>query len=190
MNASKINQAIARLERFTDRSWYLPVVGGLAFLDFFIGVVPTDGLLISTVMLQPQRWLRAAVIVTWGSALGSLAVAAVVQSFGAPLIDWALGPEVWNSGGFVRARELLEAYGAWAIFLMAIGPLPLVPFSIIAGMGGTGLTELFVASLVGRAIKYTLFSWLSAKAPHLLRRFMKGPQKEAEEILSEKPPAA
>lgn len=186
MSPQKLNQAIARLEKFTDRWWYMPAVGGLAFLDFFIGIVPTDGLLISSVMLQPKRWLRAAFFVTIGSALGAVAVAAAVHALGTSIVDWALGPEVWESAGWVKAQQLLDDHGVWALFLMAVGPLPLVPFAILAGVGGMPLAEIFVSSLVGRAIKYVVFSWVSAKAPHLLRKFMKGPEKEAEELLAER----
>ncbi len=186
MTIHSVNHAIARIERFTDRWWYLPLIGFLAFLDYFIAVIPTDGLLISSVMLRPKNWVRAAVLVTLGSAIGSWAIAAVVQIWGTGAIDWILGEGALSSPAWSSSRANLELYGVWAIFLMAMGPLPLVPFSILAGLGGMSLSKILVASLVGRGIKYVLFAGVAARAPHLLRKWFKRPGREAIEILEER----
>jgi membrane protein YqaA with SNARE-associated domain len=182
----ELNRWLARLEKYTDRWWYFPFMGFLAGADFFIAVVPTDGLLVSSVLVRSRYWMRAAFWFTLGSALGSWAIAAVVQTWGTGLVDWVFGAEIWQSSSWVYAKDMLAKHGWWSLFLMAAGPLPMVPFSIVAGIGGMPLTQVLVVSLVGRGVKYVTFSAVAAFAPHLLRKWFKKPREEAKEILEKR----
>ena len=62
-----------------DRPWYVALVGGLAALDLFIMIIPTDGLLVTSVLVRPKRWVSWFLWVSIGSAVGAAALAAIIH---------------------------------------------------------------------------------------------------------------
>ena len=185
--SGKTNAWIARLHRYSDRWWYFPALGLLAGADFFVAFIPTDGLLVSSVMLNPRRWIRASICVAVGSALGSVAVAAVLREHGPGAVERIFGQGILLSPSWVKTRALLDNHGIWAIFGMAVGPLPMVPISVLAGFTTLPLATIFWASLAGRGLKYFAFSWAATHAPGLFTRFFKAPKREAEGIVEKNP---
>ena len=62
---------IKRLQRYTGRSWYAPLIGLLSALDNIVVVIPNDGILISSSMLS------MASVVCRGGGVSSSPVAAL-----------------------------------------------------------------------------------------------------------------
>lgn len=166
----QIQAGIRRLEKFAHKPWYIPLVAGLATLDMFIFVVPTDTLLVATVALRPRLWVRIAFWFTLASSLGALALAALAHEWGPVLTTKALS---WGvSENFWRELEVfIDSWGGLALLFQAFGPFPLQPAVLVAAAANISLPTLLLAVWIGRGMKYLGFAWLATFAPHLLKRW-------------------
>jgi membrane protein YqaA with SNARE-associated domain len=168
---------LERLKKFADRGWYAPIVGLLAGADQFIVLVPIEMLMIPSVLLNPRRWLRIALWIALGCTLGALALAAVSDLYGMTLIEhWA--PNVVHSKNWVRSVGYINNNGAWALFLISLGPFPQQPAVALAGLAHMPLLKVGLAVGLGRSIKYGVVAYLASHAPTVLAKvFPTGDQK-------------
>lgn len=169
---------IKHLQAFVDRWWYFPLLGLLAGLDLFILVVPTDALLVSSVMLRPKKWIGAFIWVGLGSAMGALALSGAIQ-WDPDLVMRRLFPNAFNTDLWRWMDAFFDRHGHIALCLIAASPLVQFPAIILAALSGMPLTEIFFVSLLGRWAKSAAFSYGASHAPKLLLKlpFM---QKELE----------
>jgi membrane protein YqaA with SNARE-associated domain len=163
----KLKSALRQLQKFADRPWYFPLLGLLAAADLFILVVPTDALLVSSVMLQPKKWVRAFFWVGLGSALGALALGASIQSDLAAHLQ-ASSTYPIESSTWIWLKEFFAAYGAIALAVIAVSPLVQFPVVAMAAASGMPLLELFLISLAGRWIKSAVFAYFASHAPKVV----------------------
>ena len=154
-----------KFQKFTFRPWYLPAVCLLAALDVFVWVIPTDLLLISFVLLRPNKWVSAFIWVSLGSALGALSLGFIFHYFS----DFALAHFSFMEG-WDRTVQWIEEYGAPAVGLCAAGPAPIVVCAGIAGFMKVPLLMIFLASWAGRLLKYSVFSFLASYVPHVFNK--------------------
>lgn len=113
---------LERLKKFADRGWYAPLVGLLAGADQFIVIVPIEWLMIPSILLNPRRWLWTALCIATGCTLGAMALATMAELYGMPLIEhWA--PHVLHSRNWIHSMNYINDKGAWALFVIAVGPL-------------------------------------------------------------------
>lgn len=171
------------VRQFFDRPWYLYLCALLAAADIFILLIPTDGLLITYVWAKPKQWVRSFIIISVGSAVGALAMAIAIRYFGEGMMEqWLAGHD--SSDTWQKMTLWIDDYGVWALGFIAGGPFPLQVGVILAALGHMEVSTLFVSVLIGRLIKYGLFSYLSVRMPHLLRK-SKTLQHEIEEAQGE-----
>ncbi len=176
----RIQRWIKALQKHADRWWYAPLIGLLAGADLFLIVIPTDGLLISGVMLAPKRWIYTAFMVTLGSSLGTLALGALLQEHGLPFL-LKIVPGIDQGSAWIWTQNLMDQWGTWAVFLVALSPLMQHPAVAIAALAGMTLTNLFVMVFAGRILKYLFLAYLATHAPAVLGRLW-GLQHELEEV--------
>lgn len=175
-----IKNLVLKLQAFSDRPWYPSLVGFLAGLDNLVVVIPTDGILISSVLLQRRRWMRLAFAVTLGSSLGALALAAIVEFHGLPLIQ-TYWPELIATKTWIWTESMFDQYGLIIVFLIAASPLMQHPAIILSALAGENLALLFGVIFIGRFLKYVFLSWVSANSPKFLSRIW-GLKSELEEV--------
>jgi membrane protein YqaA with SNARE-associated domain len=172
-NPNGMKAALTKLMRYLQKHanawWYPPFIGFLAFSDLFILVVPTDAILISAVMISPRRWLYTGFMVALGSALGSAALSLLLRAEGLP---WLLHvyPHLDQTKSWHDATHLVESWGGWGLFGIAISPLPQHAAIAVAAITGLSIPTIFGTVLAGRAIKYLSLSYLASHAPKLLGR--------------------
>jgi membrane protein YqaA with SNARE-associated domain len=166
---AKIRASVKILQVFADRYWYPPLIGFLAALDNLIVVIPTDGLLISSSMIIPKRWLILAINVAIGSTLGALALAVLVEYQGWPLI-LKLYPNIEASTTWNMTRTFFESYGLFLVFLIAIAPFAQQPAVILAALAQTPLWQLLTVVFIGRLIKFLIMAYVGSHAPRLLNK--------------------
>ncbi len=165
----KIRKIVKYFQHFADRFWYPPFIGFLAALDNFVVVIPNDGILISSAMLVPKRWLSLAFFVTVGSTLGALLLAQFVDKFGIDLIlDWY--PSLIESQSWLLTKEFFERYGLYLVFFVALTPLAQQPAVILAALVHTPIKDLLLVIFFGRLIKFMIMSYLGSHAPNLLKK--------------------
>ena len=166
---NKIVHYIGILQRFSDRKWYPLLIGFLSALDNIIVVIPNDGILISSAMLTPKRWLILAVAVSIGSTLGAVALATIVEILGLPWI-LAVFPELEANQIWILVNNFFHDYGLLVVFLVAVTPLAQQPAVIVASLANTPLLELAGVIFVGRLIKFLIIAYIGSHAPHLLTK--------------------
>jgi membrane protein YqaA with SNARE-associated domain len=193
MIVEKLIQIMRQLQSFADRPWYLPLIALLGGLDLFILIVPTDGLLISYVMLRPKHWVRAFIALSIGCTLGAWALAFLIQS-GSSFFDYQslhhrIGADTW-----MWIDNFVDNRGALALGILALLPLPQFPGIVVAALAELPLTEIFFAVLAGRVIKFAVFSYGASHAPKLLLKLpllkkevavMAGPRSPINKVLKE-----
>lgn len=163
----------SRLRRYSDRWWFLPLNALLAGADYFVAVIPTDGLLISCTLLKPKHWIRNAAAFTVGSTVGGIALAAVTTYYGNDFVHrWM---PALSEGSFWKTTESwISSYGAWALFGLAVSPLAIIPAVVLCGLAKLPLLHVAVALLTGRIFKYFSLAWVTVYAPHWLGRLTGG----------------
>ena len=166
-----LHKALHHVGRYVQKPWYPLLLGFLAFIDIFIFVIPTDGLMISSAMTAPKRGLSLTLWTTIGSTLGSL-VFAILLNHGVKFADVA-GPE-WTQNWFA-------AYGLWALFGIALLPVIHHPILVLACLAKISIFKIGIAVVSGRLIKFGVYAWLCTHAPKLLLR-SKHLQKEIKEV--------
>lgn len=175
---------IAILERFSDRPWYFPVACFIAAIDLFVMFIPTEGLLVSSVILQPKKWIQAFMWISVGSALGSTGLGFASAYYGEAVVHFfvkdALSSPVW-----VKAQHFLDLHGPLSVGLIAFSPIPLQPAVVLAGLAHMPLFYIFLSVWIARGVKFGLYAWVTTHAPHLLKRLRRG-MKELEKIEAEK----
>jgi membrane protein YqaA with SNARE-associated domain len=176
----RVTKFIAHAERFSNRWWYSPLLALLAGIDLFVGFIPTDGVVISSVLLQPKRWIGMFLWASAGSALGALALSLAVHGLGVSVIQ-PMFHKTLESTTWVSIASFLIDYGAPALALISISPFPQQPAVVLCALAGLPLTPIFLAIFIGRGLKYGLFAWAASHAPKLIEKF-KGARREAKEI--------
>lgn len=164
-----IQRSVVTLQRFAERIWYPPFIGLLAGLDNFILIIPNDGILISSCILTPKRWLALAINVSIGSTLGAMALAVLVEYHGLP---WLLEvyPGIDQSSTWLWAEGLFAHYGLLFVFLVAASPLMQQPSVLLAALAKTNLLTLAAIIFAGRTIKFLIMAYIGSHAPYLLNR--------------------
>ncbi len=165
----QIRRYVKKLQKFTDRIWYPPLIALLSALDNFIVVIPNDGILISSSMISPRRWLSFAIFITIGSAAGALALSYLVEQQGLP---WILQtyPSIDTTRTWQLTQEFFDKFGLYLVFFVAVTPLMQQPAVIIAVLAGTPLLKLVVILFAGRLIKYLIMAYIGSHAPKLLSK--------------------
>jgi membrane protein YqaA with SNARE-associated domain len=161
--------SVQKLQRFVDRKWYPLLIALLAAADNLILVIPNDGILISSSMLAPRRWLQFAVFVAVGSTLGAIALAALVELHGLPWIT-EFHPGITESTAWSLTQSFFDQYGLIVVFIVAASPLIQQPAVVLAALANTNLTHLALTIFAGRLLKFLIMAYLASHAPRVLTR--------------------
>jgi uncharacterized membrane protein YdjX (TVP38/TMEM64 family) len=165
-----VKKLFERLKRYSDKPWYLPLVCFLAYIDVFILVIPMEGLIVTSSILRPKRWLTFALGIATACALGGFTLSLVVHWKGEPFVAHFLGDHFFESKNWIRMAGWVDRWGFWGLVLIALGPLPQVPAVMLCSLAGMQAPEIFGAVWVGRTPKYIFFSYLSTHSPRLLKK--------------------
>jgi len=176
----KIQRLVKTLQKHADRPWYAPLIAGLSAIDNFIVIIPNDGILISSAMLVPRRWVLFAVAITIGSTIGGLSLAALVEYQGLPWVE-ATFPALVSSVTWQWTDHFFDEYGLVVVFIVGLAPVAQQPAVVLAALAGTPLAELTAAIGLGRLFKFMAMAYLGSHAPRVLGRFW-GMKDELEEV--------
>lgn len=141
---------------------------GLASLLSFGGTLtaayPVTAVIVTAVMLSPQRWLRLSLGSATGSALAGAVIVGLSHWLGYneihTLFPHLISEQTWN-----QASHWIGDYGIWAIFGVGASPLPQMPLLIFFGIVDDRIVEAFLALLGGKILKYTLVAWVTQHFP-------------------------
>lgn len=162
-------KTIKFLQQFTDRIWYAPLIGFLAALDNLVLIIPTDGVLISSSMLKPKKWLSYAVFVAVGSTIGALILAYLVEEHGLPG-TLKYFPNINQTKAWSVTLDFFQMYGLLCVFIISLSPLMQQPVVVLASLAATPYHKLAMAVFAGRFLKYLFMSYVGSHAPKLLSK--------------------
>jgi membrane protein YqaA with SNARE-associated domain len=183
---NRINNFVHFVRQKVDRWWYSPVLGFLAFIDLFVVVIPTDGLIITSSMAVPKKIYSLALWTTIGSTLGSVAYAYFFSVYGWDLVHIFIN-DIESTQVWIHTESFFHQYGGFLLFLVALSPLAQQPAIILAALSHTPLMTIFLLVLLGRLMKYLFLAYISTHAPRLLAKLW-GIQSEIEEVEREDVP--
>ncbi|MBC7420634.1 MAG: hypothetical protein H7328_07895 [Bdellovibrio sp.] len=166
---NSLRKYIKILQKYADRIWYPPLIGMLAAIDNFVIIIPNDGILISSSMLTPRRWFTLALCVAIGSTLGSILLAAFVETQG---LQWIIEiyPGINQTKSWIWTEDFFERYGMLLVFVVAITPIMQQPAIILASLAETPLFLLAAIIFSGRLVKFLLMAYIGSHAPKILNK--------------------
>lgn len=175
---------VKRFETHIDQSWYASVLALLAAADSWILVIPTDGILVSSIAIRPGRWLRLSMAVAVGSSFGGALLALVARLYGMSVME-LLFPAVLQSQVWASTATFFDSYGLLVLFAVAASPLIQQPAIIIAAMVEPSFIKLVTIYFFGRLLKSLFVGYLASHFPKLIGKLW-GVRSEVAEISEKK----
>ena len=134
---------------FAESDWAVLILAVNSFTESIFFPVPPDVLLIAIAVLEPERALWLAGIVTVSSVAGAVVGHWLGRRWGRPLLHRLVSPAKTES-----VERLFRKYGVWAILLAAFSPVPYKVFAILAGVLELDRRSFILASAAGRGARF------------------------------------
>lgn len=160
--------------------WYGPFIGLLAAADNIVLFVPNDGILISSSMLVPKKWLQFTWCVAIGSAIGAMILYLTVYNFGTDFLLW-INPDLMTNSVWLWTDKFFDQYGIWVVFAVAISPILQQPAVVLAALANVPVFEVMLAIFIGRSIKFMIMGYVASHAPQYLGKLW-GLDREMKEV--------
>ena len=171
---------LRQLQFFSDQAWYGPIIGSLALADNFVFIIPTDGILISSTILSPRKWVIFGLCVGFGTTLGAVLLAGLVDFYGLNFIH-SFMPGIEKIELWKVTQAFFDTYGLWVVFAVSLTPLPQPIPIILAALSGSPVVEIGLAAAAGRFTKCLTLAYLSSHMPKLISHIW-GLNKELKEL--------
>lgn len=127
---------------------------GLSFIESSFFPIPPDPLLMAMGAARPERAVRYAIVTTVASVLGALLGyligAMLMESVG----NWLLDLYDPHRANWARVEAWYLKYGAMALLVAAITPIPYKVFTIASGALGMAILPFIGFSLLGRGLRF------------------------------------
>lgn len=134
---------------FAESDWAILILAVNSFTEAIFFPVPPDLLLIGIAVLDPDRALWLAGIVTVASVAGAVVGHWLGRRFGRPLLHRLVA-----ESKILTVERLFQKYGAWAVLVAAFTPIPYKVFAIAAGALDLDRRRFVLVSLVGRGARF------------------------------------
>ncbi len=121
----------------------------LAFAESSFFPIPPDLLLIPLCLSSPGKALVYALLCTLASVAGGYLGYILGKVIGHPLLYRFASPQAVG-----KVESMFTRYGAWAMFLAGLTPIPYKVFTISAGIFTMSVPPFMLASLLGRGLRF------------------------------------
>lgn len=146
-------------------------LGVFSFVESSFFPIPPDVLLIPMVLAKRHMWWRYALLCTIASVLGAF----LGYAIGLFAYEW-IGKPILNFYGkadsFQKIADWYNTYGGWGVLFAAITPFPYKVLTIFSGATGLNFLIFTLVSVVGRAFRFFLVSFLLYKFGEPIREFI------------------
>ncbi|MGA9631414.1 MAG: VTT domain-containing protein [Candidatus Acidiferrales bacterium] len=148
------------------RRWLFHL-GGVGLIPLGLldsSVIPLPGSMdVVTIVLSSRQgdwWPYYAFMATVGSVLGGFVTYRLARKGGKETLEKKLSK--------TRANKIYKIFGKWGFSAIAISallppPVPMVPFLLAAGAMQYPVRKFLAALTLGRAVRYTILAYLSAR---------------------------
>ena len=125
----------------------------IAMLESSVFPIPPDVLLVALCVGSVAKSYKFALICTAGSILGGMIGYAIgywgYEAIGEPIIAFYNG-----EASMQEVRSFYDEYGFWGNLLAAVTPIPYKVFTIASGAFQFSLGKFFLASIIGRSLRF------------------------------------
>jgi membrane protein YqaA with SNARE-associated domain len=121
----------------------------LAFAESSFFPIPPDLLLIPLCLSSPAKALVYALLCTLASVAGAYLGYILGKIIGHPLLYRFASARTLG-----KVESMFTRYGAWAMFLAGLTPIPYKVFTISAGVFTMSVPPFILASLLGRGLRF------------------------------------
>lgn len=146
-------------------------LGVFSFMESSFFPIPPDVLLIPMVLAKRHMWWRYALLCTIASVLGAF----LGYAIGLFAYEW-VGKPILNFYGkadsFQKIADWYNTYGGWGVLFAAITPFPYKVLTIFSGATGLNFLIFTLVSVIGRAFRFFLVSFLLYKFGEPIREFI------------------
>jgi len=177
---NKVHSYYKRMQTWVDVWVYPGLLALLAFADVFVIVIPSDGILVSSILLRPKKWLRFVLAMTIGSVLAGTLFGYLVEQHGLELINQWM-PSLTESWIWKVTENFFGLYGMLVLFLAAASPISFQPAVFFAIVAHTPLIQVFLVLAIGRSLKNLVIGGIASKAPKHLYKLW-GIRSDLEEV--------
>lgn len=162
----RISRWATYAKRHASQPWFLAVGAVLTAIDVFCIVIPAEVLMVASVLARRSKgrraWIRTPLVFASASAVGALALAAVVARWGpAALHAIGIGDDLLDSRVHALASGWMRDWGGPAVALSGIGVVPLTVGVIAAALAGVDPWTIAAWTLIGRLIKHFAMCWVA-----------------------------
>ncbi|MBU1046678.1 VTT domain-containing protein [Patescibacteria group bacterium] len=130
-----------------------------SFTEASFFVIPPDVFLLAILINNGPRWIYYAWITTVASVLGGL-LGYVFGFFFFDLVGEFLINTYNLQSQMATVSNLFQDNAFWAVFVSAFTPIPFKVFTISAGFFHINIITFFVASLIGRGLRFFAVGYL------------------------------
>lgn len=141
------------------------VLAAISFAESSFFPIPPDVMLAPMALAKPEKAYRLAFICTVASVTGGLfgyAIGYYLADIGLKILGL-----FGYSGNLDSFHAIIQEWGAWAILIKGLTPIPFKLVTIASGMGQLNLAIFFICCVITRGARFYLTAFL-------LKRF--GPQ--------------
>ncbi|MGE6756082.1 YqaA family protein [Rossellomorea sp. NPDC071047] len=123
----------------------------VSFADSSFFPIPPDVLLIPLAIANPDSALLYALYTTIASVIGALFGWWIGKKLGRPILVY-----FFSEKRIQKVEEYFNKYGAMALLIAGLTPVPYKIFTIFAGVSGVKIRVLVIWSIIGRGIRFFL----------------------------------
>ncbi|WRP06825.1 YqaA family protein [Rossellomorea aquimaris] len=123
----------------------------VSFADSSFFPIPPDVLLIPLAIANPDSALLYALYTTIASVIGALLGWWIGKKLGRPILVY-----FFSEKRIQKVEEYFNKYGAMALLIAGLTPVPYKIFTIFAGVSGVKIRVLIIWSIIGRGIRFFL----------------------------------
>lgn len=145
--------------RWAEHKLAPKILALLTFAESVFFPIPPDVLLAPMVLAKPHKAWHYATLTTLASVAGGI----VGYSLGFYMFEPWIQPLLTEFGyqaKFDHAMQWFEEWGVWVVFIAGFSPIPYKVFTLGAGFLHMAFIPFFIASTVGRGMRFFLVAGL------------------------------
>ncbi len=127
----------------------------LAVAESSFFIIPPDVLLIAMGLGKPRKSFYYALVCASGSILGGM-IGYFLGCFLWENVSQFFIPHIFSQNVFNLVQDKYALHSFWIVFTAAFTPIPYKVFTITAGVCSINLLGFFIASTIGRSLRFFL----------------------------------
>ena len=134
---------------------------GLSLIESIFFPIPPDVILAPMCVARPEHAFRLAAMTTLFSVTGGVIGYLIGFFIFDQIQPWLVTSYLWDV--YQQAKLLIDQWGVWIILTAGFSPVPYKIFTLGAGVLEQNFILFFIASVLGRSMRFFLLAWLLKK---------------------------